>query len=202
MKNTKLIFGACFLTACISLNPATLNAQDAPMSTSPKMTSTAQENAHNFSFKTIEGTEIKMSDMKGNAILVVNTASKCGFTGQYAGLQRLHKKYGDKGLVVIGVPSGDFAGQEFAEEKDVKNFTEEKFDITFTLTEIAHVKGKDAHPFYKWANNQAGFLGGPKWNFHKYLIDKQGNFVSAFGSATKPESTKIIEAIEQELANN
>ncbi len=189
---------AC-MTACAFLTPINTNAQDAPMSTAPNMT-VSQQNAHSYAFTQIGGDEIKLSDLKGKVILVVNTASKCGFTGQYAGLQNLHEKYAEKGLAVIGVPSGDFAGQEFAKEEEVKNFTDEKFEISFPLTEIAHVKGKDAHPFYKWANNQAGFLGGPKWNFHKYVIDKDGNFVKAFGSATKPESDKIVKVIEKELS--
>jgi len=201
MKVTKSIGAVISTAACIYLNPALTHAKDAPMPTAPNMTST-QQNAHSYAFKKISGDALELSELKGKVLLVVNTASKCGFTGQYAGLQNLHEKYAEKGLVVIGVPSGDFAGQEFTEEEQVKNFTDEKFEISFPLTEIAHVKGKDAHPFYKWANKQAGFLAGPKWNFHKYVIGKDGNFVQSFGSATKPESQKIVEVIEQELAKN
>lgn len=193
------------IAACTYLIPLPSNAQDAqmsiPTSTAQNIT-TSHQNAHKFSFRTIDGKEMKLSDMKGKTMLVVNTASKCGFTPQYAGLQNLHEKYADKGLVVIGVPSGDFAGQEFSQEQEVQEFTEKNFKITFPLTQIEHVKGKNAHPFYQWANNQGGFLSGPKWNFHKYLIDKNGDFVKGFSSATKPESDKIIKAIEQQLSDH
>ncbi|MDG1286344.1 MAG: glutathione peroxidase [Rickettsiales bacterium] len=156
-------------------------------------------NAHRYEFQTIEGESIKLSDLKGKAVLVVNTASQCGFTPQYAGLQKLHETYGDKGLVVIGVPSDNFGGQEFEQEAEVKNFTKEKFEATFPLAVISDVKGKNAHPFYQWANKEAGFLGSPKWNFHKYLIGKDGNLKQWFASTTAPDSKKIIAAIEQEL---
>lgn len=156
-------------------------------------------NAHQFSFQTIDGKTINLSDYKGKVILVVNTASSCGFTPQYKDLQQLHQEYGDKGLVVLGIPSRDFGAQEFAEEEKVKKFTSEKFDVTFQLTEICKVKGGDAHPFYKWAKNQTGFFAAPKWNFHKYLIDKNGNLVAWFASTTSPKSAKIVENIEKEL---
>ena len=156
-------------------------------------------NAHQFSFTSIDGQLINLSDLKGKAILVVNTASKCGFTHQYEGLQKLYEKYKDRGLVIIGVPSADFANQEFNQISQVKEFTEKEFNITFLLTTIEKVKGKEAHPFYLWANNKSGFIGSPKWNFHKYLIDKNGNFTAWFSSPTKPQSSKIINKIEELL---
>ncbi|MDA9818328.1 redoxin domain-containing protein, partial [Flavobacteriaceae bacterium] len=145
------------------------------------------------------GQSINLSNFKDKVILVVNTASKCGFTPQYEGLQKLHEKYKDKGLVIIGVPSADFASQEFSQISQVKEFTDKEFHITFPLTEIEKVKGKEAHPFYLWANSKSGFIGSPKWNFHKYLIDKNGNFASWFSSPTKPNSPKIIDKIEELL---
>lgn len=156
-------------------------------------------NAHQFSFTSIDGKKINLSDFQGKVILVVNTASKCGFTPQYKGLQTLYEKYKDKGLVVIAVPSSDFANQEFSQISQVKEFTKKEFHITFPLTTIAKVKGNKSHPFYLWANNQAGFIGSPKWNFHKYLIDKNGNLASWFSSPTKPQSPKIINKIEELL---
>jgi glutathione peroxidase len=156
-------------------------------------------NAHQFSFTSIDGQSINLSDFKGKVILVVNTASKCGFTPQYEGLQKLYEKYNNRGLVVIGVPSADFANQEFSQISEVKEFTNKEFEITFPLTEIEKVKRKEAHPFYLWANNKAGFIGSPKWNFHKYLIDKNGNFAAWFSSPTKPGSQKIINKIEELL---
>ncbi len=157
-------------------------------------------NAHQFSFKTIDGDVIHLADLKGKVILVVNTASQCGFTPQYAGLQSLYEKYSNQGFVVIGVPSDNFGGQEFKEESEVKAFTSKEFKTTFPLTLINNVTGADAHPFYQWAHKQAGFIGSPKWNFHKYLIGKDGDFVAWFSSATSPESEKITTAIEEALA--
>lgn len=159
-------------------------------------------NAHRFEFQTIEGETIQLRDLKGKAILVVNTASQCGFTPQYADLQKLHESYKEKGLEIIGVPSDNFGGQEFDHNNEVKNFTQKKFETTFPLTVISNVKGKNAHPFYQWANQEAGFLGSPKWNFHKYLIGKDGNLKEWFASSTSPQSKKIIKAIEAELARN
>ncbi len=156
-------------------------------------------NAHQFSFTSIDSKLINLSDFKGKVVLVVNTASKCGFTPQYEGLQKLHEKYKDKGLVIIGVPSSDFANQEFSKISQVKEFIDKEFYVTFLLTEIEKVKGKEAHPFYLWANSESGFIGSPKWNFHKYLIDKSGNFASWFSSPTKPNSQKIIDKIEDLL---
>jgi len=160
---------------------------------------TAETNAHSFSFKMMDDKELKLSEYKDKVVLVVNTASQCGLTGQYTDLQSLHQNFGDKGLVVLGVPSPDFGGQEFATNEAVCEFTESKYNVTFPLTQINHVKGDAAHPFYKWANKKAGFLGSPKWNFHKYLIAKDGSFVDHFASTTKPASTKVIAAIEKEL---
>lgn len=157
------------------------------------------QNAHQFSFDTIDGNKINLSDLKNKVVLIVNTASKCGFTPQYQGLQELHEKYKDNGLVIIGIPSADFANQEFSQISQVKEFVDEKFKITFPLISITKVKGTDAHPFYLWANKKAGFIGSPKWNFHKYLIDKNGNFVTWFSSGTKPGSQKIINKIEELL---
>ncbi len=156
-------------------------------------------NAYQFSFNGIDGKKIDLLDYRGKLILVVNTASKCGFTPQYKGLQSLYEKYKSRGLIAIGVPSNDFGNQEFGELQQVKDFTEKEFHITFPLTQVSKVNGKNAHPFYLWANNEAGFFASPKWNFHKYLIDKNGNFITWFSSATDPQSKEVIEAIEKNL---
>ena len=157
------------------------------------------KNAYQFSFNSIDGKPINLSDYKGKVILVVNTASKCGLTPQYKGLQSLYEKYRSKGLVIIGVPSSDFGGQEFEQIQQVKDFTNKEFHVTFPLTSINQVKGENAHPFYLWANAQVGFFASPKWNFHKYLIDKNGNLVSWFSSTTDPQAKEIIAAIEKNL---
>ncbi len=160
----------------------------------------AQPNAHQFEFISIDGRSIKMSDYRGKVVMVVNTASHCGFTEQYKALQSLYDEYKNKGFVVLGVPSADFGGQEFHNEKKVQSFTKEKYAINFPMAGISFVKGSNAHPFYKWAAKQGGFLSGPKWNFHKYIIGKKGEFVDGFGSTTSPISKKVKKVIEAELA--
>lgn len=159
----------------------------------------ASQNAYQFEFESIDGEPIKLSEYKGKVVMVVNTASHCGFTGQYKDLQTLYDEYKDKGFVVLGVPSADFGGQEFDSEEKVQSFTEEKYSITFPLTSISSVKGSNAHPFYQWAEKQGGFLSGPKWNFHKYIIGKDGSFVAGYISSTSPTSEKIKKVIEAEL---
>lgn len=156
-------------------------------------------NAYSFSFKSIDGKDLPLSEFKGKVILVVNTASQCGFTSQYAGLEELWDKYKDKGLVVLGVPSNDFGSQEPGSESEIRDFCTKKFDVSFPMTAKYAVKGSEAHPFYKWASDQTSLLGTPKWNFHKYLIGKDGQLVDWFSSVTTPTSEKIIEAVEKAL---
>lgn len=158
-----------------------------------------KENAHNFSFLTIDHKEINLSDFKGQLILIVNTASACGFTSQLKDLQYLHDKYKDKGLVVIGVPSNDFGSQEPLSEEEICDFARKNFGVEFILTEKVHVIGKEIHPFYEWVGGKAGAIGRPKWNFHKYLIGKDGELLHWFAPITSPKSKKIITAIENNL---
>ena len=159
------------------------------------------ENAYSYSFKDInEEDMINLSDYKGKTLVVVNTASLCGFTYQYDGLQKLYDDYKDQGLVVLGVPSNDFGNQESGTNSEVKEFCESTFSITFPLTEKNVVKGKDAHPFFKWSKKELGFIGGvPRWNFHKIIIDKDGNAIAGFTALTRPSSKKFISEIEKAL---
>ena len=136
----------------------------------------------------------------GKVLLVVNTASFCGFTPQYKALQALYDKYEQRGLVVIGVPSNDFGGQEPKSEAEVKTFCEGAFGITFPLTAKYHVRGGERHPFYGWASDTLGSMNAPWWNFHKYLVGRDGKLVTAFGTRTEPQSSDVITAIEAELA--
>jgi glutathione peroxidase len=156
--------------------------------------------AYLFSFTDINGKPVALSDFENKVILIVNTASQCGFTSQYADLQMLHTEYGNKGLVIIGVPSPDFGNQEFSDTDKIKSFTHDTYGVSFMLMSPEHVKGEQAHPFYKWAYNTYGFMGSPKWNFHKYLINKQGQLVNWYSSQTKPTSNKIKTAIIKELS--
>jgi len=155
-----------------------------------------QGSAYDYSFTSIDGAELPLTTYRGKVLLVVNTASECGFTKQYADLQKLYDTYRTRGLVVLGVPSNDFGGQEPASESEIKKFCEVNFDVDFPLTTKNVVSGEGAHPFYQWAGAQAGMLGRPKWNFHKYLIGPDGQFVDWFSSTTNPMSETIIQKIE------
>lgn len=155
--------------------------------------------AYDFTFTSIEGKPLPLSQFKGQLLLVVNTASKCGFTPQYDGLEKLYETYKDRGLVILGVPSNDFANQEPATESEIASFCKLRFGVTFPLASKEHVTGTEAHPFYTWAGEQAGWLGRPKWNFHKYLISRDGKFLDWFASTTEPGSDKITAAIEKNL---
>ncbi len=157
-------------------------------------------NAHDFSFDAIEGGPLPMSSFKGKAVLVVNTASFCGFTPQYEGLQALWQDYQDKGLVVLGVPANDFGAQEPGSAEEIKRFCEANYAVDFPLTAKVSVVGRDAHPFYKWAETMLGASSAPKWNFHKYLVDADGNLVAAFPSSVKPRSAQLIDAVDNALA--
>ena len=153
---------------------------------------------YDFSIENINGETINFKDYKKKVVLVVNTASYCGFTKQYEDLQDLWDKYKSKGLIVLGVPSDSF-NQEKKTNSEVKEFCEVNFDINFPLTTITEVKGKNAHDIFKWAENNFGKSAIPKWNFHKILINKQGNVEDTYASFTKPTSNKIINKIEEIL---
>jgi len=163
---------------------------------------TEGQSALDFEFQSIDGKPLPLSAFKGHVLLVVNTASFCGFTPQYTGLQKLYDTYEKAGLVIVGVPSNDFGGQEPKSEKEVKEFCQGAFGITFPLTQKYHVRGREAHPFYTYAYNQLGLMNVPAWNFHKYLIGRDGHLVAAYGSITTPDSPRLIDAIKTELAKS
>lgn len=145
------------------------------------------------SFANIDGGTLSLDDWAGQPVLVVNTASECGFTGQYDGLQALYDTYRDRGLVVLAVPSGDFH-QELATGEDVKEFCEVSFGLTLPMADITPVKGSDAHGFYAAVRAQTGFV--PNWNFNKVLIDAEGRVVETWRASTRPQSRAIVRAIE------
>ena len=144
-------------------------------------------------FQNIDGGSLKLSDWSGQPVLVVNTASRCGFTGQYEGLQTLYDRYSAQGLVVLAVPSDDFR-QELGTEAEVKEFCELNYNITLPMTGITQVTGANAHPFYRSVASEAGFA--PNWNFNKILIGPEGKVVATYGSVTRPLSRKITNKIE------
>ena len=157
-----------------------------------------QKSFYDLEIESINGDIIKLKDYRDKVILIVNTASYCGFTKQYQDMQELWDKYKSKGLIVLGVPSDSF-NQEKKTNSEVKEFCEVNFDINFPLTTITEVKGSDAHEIFKWAENNFGKSAIPKWNFHKILINKQGNVEETYASFTKPTSNKIITKIEEIL---
>jgi glutathione peroxidase len=152
-----------------------------------------------LNIKNIEGEILNFSKYKDKTILLVNVASKCGFTNQYADLQELYDKYKSKGLVVIGIPSNQFGGQEPGSNNDIKNFCTVNFNISFPITSKYDVKGENAHPIYLWAKENYGKSAVPKWNFHKILINKNGKIEDTFASFTNPMSKKIMSKIEKIL---
>ncbi|WP_118135708.1 glutathione peroxidase [Oceanicella sp. SM1341] len=156
------------------------------------------DGAFDHSFPALSGGEIRMADFAGKAVLVVNTASMCGYTYQYQGLQDLADRYGARGFVVLGVPSDDFR-QEFTTSEEVKDFCEVNFSITFPMTEIEHVTGDEAHPFYRWAAGEGGSAAVPRWNFHKLLIAPDGTLAATFPTRMKPEDPEMIAGIEAVL---
>jgi glutathione peroxidase len=156
--------------------------------------------AYDFEFSGIEGKTIKLSDYKNKVIVVVNVASRCGFTNQYNGLQKLWTDYKDKDLVVLGVPTNDFK-QEPGSNSEIKDFCETNFNVSFPMSKKVNVIGKKSHPFYKWAKDNHGKSAIPKWNFHKIIIGKDGKIADTFASITKPSSNKFIKFIEKKIKN-
>lgn len=153
---------------------------------------TPPRSVYDFKFKTIDGKEVKLSSFKGKKILIVNTASKCGFTPQYEDLEKLHQQYG-KEIVLIGFPAGNFGGQELATNTEIKEFCKKNFGVTFLLSEKTSVKGDDINPLFAYLTSQDNpdFTGEIKWNFEKFLIDENGKLVHRFRSKVTPLSEEI-----------
>jgi glutathione peroxidase len=164
--------------------------------------SAAQQQAGAFAheFEAIEGGRMPLGKWRGKALLVVNTASFCGYTPQYEGLQKLWERYEAKGLVVIGVPSNDFGAQEPKSESEILGFCKGAYNVTFPLTTKVGVKGAGAHPFYRWARETLGAGSAPGWNFHKYLVGRDGKLIAGYGSGVEPLSPQLVRAIEAALA--
>ena len=185
--------GLCALSATL---PASLRAAG----TGAKAAAGAQSGAHAFTFETLERRDglLRLSEFAGRPILLVNTASRCGFTPQYEGLQALWESRREAGLVVIGAPSRDFGRQEYRDGAKIRDFCRSRFAVDFPLTELVQVKGPDAHPFYRWAGARAKAqdLPSPRWNFHKYLIGPDGALAGAWDSAARPRDPEILAAID------
>ena len=159
-----------------------------------------EKTAYDFSFTTLMGEEpLPLSKFKGKLLLVVNTASHCGFTPQYRGLQELYSEYADRGFVILGVPSNDFGAQEPGNSEEISKFCKLNYGVTFPMASKQVVSGDSAHPFYLWARSVLGADATPKWNFHKILINKHGKPIAAYPSTTAPDSATLVNAIENHL---
>tara|TARA_B100000787_G_C16171589_1_gene286804 strand:+ start:529 stop:1062 length:534 start_codon:yes stop_codon:yes gene_type:complete len=156
------------------------------------------KNIFDFEIKDIDGNNLNLSMHKGSPLLLVNTASKCGFTGQYQNLANLFLEYKNKGLTIIATPSNSF-NQELSNSKEVKEFCLINYRTTFIISEIVKVKGNERHPIYQWIKDE--YNKTPKWNFYKYLFNKEGNLVDSWTSITKPDSSKITDRIDKIILN-
>lgn len=160
------------------------------------------QNLYDFSFNDlVSGEKIDLSQYKNQVVMIVNTASNCGFTKQYSALEALYNKYKNKGFVVVGVPSNDFAGQEPGSHGEIADFCQRNYGVTFPMTQKEVVSGNDPHPFFAWAYTQFGFGSAPKWNFHKLLFGKDGKAITYYFSFTAPDASQVISAVEEALAN-
>jgi glutathione peroxidase len=155
--------------------------------------------AHDFSFPAIDGNTLRLADFKGKAVLIVNTASECGYTPQYADLELLWRKYRDRGLVVLGVPSNDFGRQEPGSEAEIQSFCTTNYGVDFPMTAKQAVIGGSAHPFYRWVVAEFGEAAAPKWNFHKYLVAPDGSLAALWPAGVKPLDPEVTTAIEEQL---
>lgn len=161
-----------------------------------------EKNMYEFTMKDIDGHDVKLDTYKGKVLLIVNTASKCGLTPQYEGLEALYNKYKDRGLVILGFPANNFMGQEPGTEKEIKEFCTLKYNVTFPMFSKISVKGTDQHPFYTFLTNKEsnpGFDGDITWNFEKFLTDRSGKVVARFSPKTTPDDPSIAKAIESAL---
>lgn len=157
-------------------------------------------NISDITVKNIDGREEKLAEYQGKVLLIVNVASYCGYTGQYAGLEQLNQKYGDRGLRVLGFPCNDFGAQEPGTNAKIKQFCETHYGVSFDLFDKLHAKGTQQHPLYKTLTTAVEPQGEVAWNFEKFLVDRQGEVVARFSSSVTPDAPELIEAIETELA--
>lgn len=188
MIDRRRMLAAMAASAALPFAPRSTHAQGA-MS---RMT------AYSFSFPALKGGDIRLADFAGRPLLVVNTASLCGFTPQYAGLQDIWTQFRGRGLTVIGVPSNDFGAQEPGGATDITQTAEQTYHVTFPITAKTTVKGPNAHPFYKWAAAERP-TDLPDWNFHKYLVGRDGYLADAFSSRVEPTDTRVVTAIARAL---
>ncbi|MEO8595130.1 MAG: glutathione peroxidase [Candidatus Solibacter sp.] len=161
----------------------------------------AASSVYDFTLNSIDGAPTPLSSYKGKVVLLVNVASKCGYTPQYAGLEKLYEKYKDQGFVIVGVPANNFGAQEPGSNEEIKTFCSRNYNVTFPLMSKVSVKGADTTPLYQYLTDKNSKTGGDiKWNFTKFLVDKKGNVINRFESAVTPEAADLTKAVENALA--
>ena len=183
----------------VIISSASLAVTRGNNSDSAKMT---EKSVLEFTLKNIKGQDVKLSDYTGKVLLLVNVASKCGYTPQYEGLESIYRKYKDQGFVIMGFPANNFLGQEPGTDEEIMTFCTTRYNVTFPMFSKISVKGDKIHPLYRFLTSKETnpeFGGGISWNFNKFLVDRNGKIVNRFGTRDKPESEKVLQAIEQAL---
>jgi len=171
-------------------------------STQPAASSDKPASPLDFVMKDIDGKEVKLADYRGKVVLIVNVASKCGFTPQYTGLEKLYEEYKDQGFVILGFPANNFHSQEPGTDEDIKTFCTSKYNVTFPMMSKISVKGDDQAPLYKFLTDpttDGDFAGDITWNFNKFLVDRNGNVIARFASNTKPDAAPLVDAVVKAL---
>jgi glutathione peroxidase len=191
--------GVVFLVAAAVAGTGPAGAHADERSDMPTSDDTQSGDAYQFEFVSLEGDKLPLAAWRGRPVLVVNTASFCGYTPQYRDLEALWQRYRERGLIVLGVPSNDFGEQEPGSAAEIKQFCETNYQVDFPLTEKYRVVGAGAHPFYRWVAAQLGDAGTPRWNFHKYLIGPNGQLAGTWPTPVRPGDAKIIAEIESAL---
>ena len=196
-RHGKLICKSLVLTICVAGCGGKTHLEGADMAQSPP------KSVHDFTLKDIDGQDVNLGSLKGQVLLIVNVASKCGFTPQYDGLQKLYETYRDKGLVVLGFPANDFLWQEPGTDEQIKSFCTLKYDVTFPMFAKISVKGSNQHPLYAFLTDKQAnpsVNGKISWNFNKFLIGRDGRVIRQFGSRAKPQGEELVKSIEAALA--
>lgn len=202
LRHIRLIIIAVAIVCSVMVYTRTISTAttSSPTNTEASVhTSAAAASVYEFTMNDIDGKSVKLDSYKGKVLLIVNVASRCGYTPQYEGLQKIYDKYKSQGLVVLGFPANNFMGQEPGSDAEIKQFCSTKYNVSFPIFSKISVKGGDIHPLYQYLTQNANPPGEVKWNFAKFLIGKDGKIVARFDSGVKPESAELISAIESSL---
>ncbi len=189
------------IQAMVAVVALLLSTQTMIAQTTEESGMAGEKSYRDFPLQTINGDTTSLKQYEGKVVLIVNTASKCGFTPQYEGLESLYEKYKDRGFTIIGFPCNDFHGQEPGDNAEIAKFCKAQYGVTFPMMSKIHVKGDEQAPLYKYLTEDSPFPGKITWNFNKFLLDRSGNVIARFGTRTKPEDPKVISALETALGS-